>query len=173
MARGQPWTPEQDAAIAKAAALTRKNGLYDPDIPYGVRRKLANRLGSLAGSPGFEDRTPDAVRKRAQRIAERSYTTWDPPAPAPSFETAKPQAAGAGRGGVAKARRDAGLCLDCGGPAPRSPKYMDNVAKRIEREKGIPFERLMTYPICGDCLTKREARAAARKAKARGRAASA
>jgi len=51
VARGRAWTPEEDAAIAEAAALNRRWGRFGP--------------------------TPAAVHRRAQRIAERSYTSWD------------------------------------------------------------------------------------------------
>ena len=70
-----------------------------------------------------------------------------------------------GRGGVAKARRDAGLCMDCGGQAPRNCAYLPNVARRIERETGVPFERLVTDARCGDCMDKRRAKAAAKAAR--------
>lgn len=67
------------------------------------------------------------------------------------------------RGSVQKARRDAGLCMDCGEKAPRNPTYLHDVARRIEREKGIPFERLVTDAICGKCMDKRRAKAAKKK----------
>lgn len=169
MGRGPPWTPEEDEAIIKAAAENWKHGRFDPDKPYDARIPT-RRLSELAERYG---RTEAAFIKRAQRIAARSYRPrdtgeiWDGRAWRRP-EVAKPQAAvGAGRGAVAKARRDAGLCMDCGGRAPRSPKYLHNVARRIERETGVPFERLVTYGLCRDCYDKRQAAAAPGRAKRR------
>lgn len=73
------------------------------------------------------------------------------------------------RGQVQKARRDAGLCIDCGGPAPRNSAYLPNVARRKALETGVPFERLVTDAICGDCMDKRQAKAKKKKAKQRAR----
>ena len=73
MARGPAWTPEEDAEIAEAAALNRKHGRFDPDRPYGERWTPTDRLGAVARK---RKRTVAAVHKRAQRIAERSYTRW-------------------------------------------------------------------------------------------------
>ena len=72
MGRGPPWTPEEDAEIAEAAALNRQHGRFDPDKPYDARIPT-RRLSDIAKRRG---RTVAAVLKRAQRIAERSYTRW-------------------------------------------------------------------------------------------------
>ena len=70
MARGRPWTPEEDALVVEAAAL---RGRYDPARPYD-QRWTVKRLHDVAERI---DRTPAAVHKRAQRIAERSYTRFE------------------------------------------------------------------------------------------------
>ena len=74
MARGRPWTPEEDADIIEAAGLNRQHGRFDPDRPYGERWTPTDRLGAVARK---RKRTVAAVHKRAQRIAERSYTRWE------------------------------------------------------------------------------------------------
>ena len=73
MARGPAWTPEEDAEIAEAAALNRRWGRYDPARSYD-QRWAVKRLQDVAKRRG---RTVAAVYKRAQRIAERSYTRWE------------------------------------------------------------------------------------------------
>ena len=73
--RGPPWEPWEDALIVEAAALNRKWGRFDPSKPYDGRG-VTRRLSALAGGK-LPRRTPAAVRKRAQRIAERSYTRWE------------------------------------------------------------------------------------------------
>ena len=73
MARGRPWTPEEDALVVEAAALNRRWGRYDPARPYD-QRWTVKRLHDVAERI---DRTPAAVHKRAQRIAERSYTRFE------------------------------------------------------------------------------------------------
>ena len=69
MARGRPWTPEEDAAIVQAARTTRADGTHVRDD--AGRPARAARLRDLALELG---RTPAAVRKRAQRIGAYSYT---------------------------------------------------------------------------------------------------
>ena len=75
--RGPAWEPWEDALIVEAAALNRKWGRFDPAKPYDGRG-VTRRLSALAGPSGkLPHRTEGAVRKRAQRIAERSYTRWE------------------------------------------------------------------------------------------------
>ena len=73
MARGRPWTPEEDALVVEAAALNRQWGRYDPARPYD-QRWAVKRLHDVAERTG---RTVATVHKRAQRIAEPSYTRWE------------------------------------------------------------------------------------------------
>ena len=67
------WTPAEDALIRAAAAANRRPGGYTRDeYATGDRhngRGYANRLAEVAAKLG---RSPAAVRKRAQRIGERS-----------------------------------------------------------------------------------------------------
>ena len=77
MGRGRPWTEteDEDELIRQAAALTRKHGRFDPDRNYDDgRRTSVDRLGGVAKRIGH---SPAAVRKRAQRIDERSYIPWE------------------------------------------------------------------------------------------------
>ena len=60
MARGRAWTAEEDAAIRAAAERTREEGTFGVNRLAGVARQLG--------------RSPDAVRKRAQRIGAWSYS---------------------------------------------------------------------------------------------------
>ena len=64
---GRPWTDQEDDLIRAAAAENLSQGLK----PGGYdRRGHANRLMAVAAQMG---RSYEATRKRAQRIAARSY----------------------------------------------------------------------------------------------------
>ena len=51
MARGRPWTPEEDALVVEAAALNRQWGRYDPARPYD-QRWAVKRLHDVAERTG-------------------------------------------------------------------------------------------------------------------------
>lgn len=75
MARGRPWTPEEDAAIRQAAADTRAHGTHR--LVEGARTRV-ERVARLKDLALELRRTPAAVRKRAQRIGAFSYEgQWD------------------------------------------------------------------------------------------------
>ena len=73
MARGPEWTPTEDAIIATGAGQTAADAAAkmtgrSPGSAHPKGR--ARRLQAVADRFG---RTLEAVRKRAQRIGERSY----------------------------------------------------------------------------------------------------
>lgn len=63
------WTPAEDALVSGAVAANREGGLL---LPGG--RFHAGRLAHVARQIG---RSYGAVRKRAQRLGERSYRSRD------------------------------------------------------------------------------------------------
>ena len=64
------WTPAEDALIRAAAEANRRPGGYTrDDFTVGEAGRMAGRLAEVARELG---RSPDAVRKRAQRIGARS-----------------------------------------------------------------------------------------------------
>ena len=67
---GRPWSLEEDDAIRAACVANRVTGLTDMDGATRNPRWRARRLQTGADRFG---RTLAAVRKRAQRIGERSY----------------------------------------------------------------------------------------------------
>ena len=67
---GRPWSLEEDDAIRAACAANRTTGLTDVDGATRNPRWRARRLQAVADRFG---RTLAAVRKRAQRLGERSY----------------------------------------------------------------------------------------------------
>ena len=67
---GRPWTPAEDDAIRAAVEANRSIGLTDEDGGGEYPRWRARRLQAVADEIG---RTLAAVRKRAQRLGERSY----------------------------------------------------------------------------------------------------
>ena len=67
---GRPWSIEEDDAIREACAANRTTGLTDMDGGARNPRWRARRLHAVADRFG---RTLAAVRKRAQRLGERSY----------------------------------------------------------------------------------------------------
>ena len=67
---GRPWTPEEDDAIRAACEQNREIGLTDEDGGGEHPRRRARRLQAVADRFG---RSLAAVRKRAQRLGERSY----------------------------------------------------------------------------------------------------
>ena len=67
---GRPWSLEEDDAIRAAGRENRVTGLTDVDGSSRNPRWRARRLQAVADRFG---RTLAAVRKRAQRIGERSY----------------------------------------------------------------------------------------------------
>lgn len=78
MARGRAWTLEEDDLIRAAAEQNRRPGGYTADDQDGAHalahsdgggRRYAARLADVARQI---NRTPDAVRKRAQRIHAES-----------------------------------------------------------------------------------------------------
>ena len=74
---GRPWTPEEDEAIRKAAALNMRHGLSAAAAPTSERLRLrygpANRLRAVAAEIG---RSYAAVRRRASRLAAASNRRW-------------------------------------------------------------------------------------------------
>ena len=77
---GRAWTPEEDDAIRAACSANRSIGLTDENGGGQGPRWRARRLQAVADRFG---RTLEAVRKRAQRLGERSYRpSWRR---APSF----------------------------------------------------------------------------------------
>ena len=72
MARGRPWTEEEDAAIARATFENLELGIlaFRPYARSKEKGDFAGRLERLAGELG---RTYAAVRKRASRIGAASY----------------------------------------------------------------------------------------------------
>ena len=67
---GRPWTLEEDDAIRAACAENRSVGITDENGASEHPKGRARRLQAVADRFG---RTLEAVRKRAQRIGERSY----------------------------------------------------------------------------------------------------
>lgn len=64
------WTAAEDAAIRAACARTRATGMVEEDADSSRHEGRAKRLQAVAETTG---RTLAAVRKRAQRLGERSY----------------------------------------------------------------------------------------------------
>ena len=67
---GRPWTLEEDDAIRAACEQNRSIGITDEDGASANPMGRARRLQAVADEIG---RTLEAVRKRAQRLGERSY----------------------------------------------------------------------------------------------------
>ena len=67
---GRPWTLEEDDAIRAACEQNREVGLTDQDGDGEHPQWRARRLQAVADEIG---RSLAAVRKRAQRLGERSY----------------------------------------------------------------------------------------------------
>ena len=67
---GRAWTLEEDDAIRAACSANRSIGLTDENGGGQGPRWRARRLQAVAARFG---RTLEAVRKRAQRLGERSY----------------------------------------------------------------------------------------------------
>lgn len=67
---GRPWTLEEDDAIRAACEANRSLGITDEDSAGEHPKGRARRLQAVADRFG---RTLEAVRKRAQRLGERSY----------------------------------------------------------------------------------------------------
>ena len=64
------WTPAEDEAIRAAARENKRPGGYTrDDFTVGKAGRMAGRMAEVARELG---RSPDAVRKRAQRIGARS-----------------------------------------------------------------------------------------------------
>ena len=74
MARGRPWSEEENTAIKRATFENAEHGILDfrphPRDRARERGDYARRLERLAAEFG---RTCAAVRKRAERIGARSY----------------------------------------------------------------------------------------------------
>ena len=67
---GRPWTLAEDDAIRAACEANRSLGITDEDSAGEHPKGRARRLQAVADRFG---RTLEAVRKRAQRLSERSY----------------------------------------------------------------------------------------------------
>ena len=70
MPRGPKWTADEDAQIRAAVRANREDGISAQWPEWKRGQRYARRLASVARNIG---RTPDAVRKRAQRIGAESY----------------------------------------------------------------------------------------------------
>ena len=78
----RPWTLEEDDAVRAACAENRSVGITDENGSENPKGR-ARRLQAVAERFG---RTLEAVRKRAQRIGERSYRPSWTRAPAAARE---------------------------------------------------------------------------------------
>ena len=74
MARGRPWTTQEDGELRRLAGITRDHGIqsYDPQPPGP--RSAEHYIARLRAFAGRHGRTYAAVRKRASRLGFRSYT---------------------------------------------------------------------------------------------------
>ena len=74
MARGRPWTKQEDGELRRLAGITRDLGIqsFDPKPPGP--RSAEHYLARLRAFAERYGRTYAAARKRASRLGFRSYT---------------------------------------------------------------------------------------------------